>query len=72
MFSRSESGGARVLTLGDGHLVELTRYERDPWFHRTIRLRDTFARLDRNRAAITLLRMAATYEDGAQSLTRAY
>jgi hypothetical protein len=41
---------------------ELVRYARDPWFHRTARVGNIVARLDRNAAVVTVLRIAGTYE----------
>jgi hypothetical protein len=62
VFRRDAAGGGRVLALDDSRTVELARYARDPWFHRTARVGDLVARLDRDGGAITILRIANTYE----------
>jgi hypothetical protein len=62
VFSRSGRGGGRLLALDDGQVRELVRHARDPWFHRTARVGNIVARLDRNAAAVTVLRIAGTYE----------
>lgn len=62
VFSRSGRGGGRLLALDDGQVRELVRYARDPWFHRTARVGNIVARLDRNAAVVTVLRIAGTYE----------
>jgi hypothetical protein len=62
VFSQDGSGGGRMLALAEGKIVELTRYARAPWFHRTARVGDLVARPGLDGSAITVFRIANTYE----------
>ena len=63
VFQRADGGGGTLLGLTPDGIVEITRFARDPWFHRGARLGTTIARLDDDATGITLLRIAGTYQD---------